>query len=150
MTGSMNQEFKALLELGDKRCCPTCGRWAQVYRRQIYGTVAAQLIKMYRLGGAQEYIHTRNLVGSRATGVGDFSKGKYWGLIEEAPVTSDNKNHSGMWRLTPEGVAFVLRQSTIPRYALVYDDKLLKFNGPQFSIEDCLGEAFNYQELISQ
>lgn len=144
----MNLEFKALLELGEQRCCPTCGRWAQVYRRRIYGTVAMQLIRLYKLGGTDDYVHTRNLLGRGATGVGDFSKAKYWGLIEEAPNIDNNKNNNGLWRLTGIGISFVCGVHRIQEYALVYNDAVLKFDGKPVSIEDCLGKKFDYRELM--
>ncbi len=145
----MNPEFRARLELGDKCECPTCGRYAQVYKRKIHSTVALQLIRLYHLGGVENYVPAHRLILPGQSGVGDLSKAKYWGLIESAPNTDTSKKNSGMWRLTYAGYGFVTGAHKIPEFALVYDDAVLKFDGNLITIKDCLASGFNYEDLMS-
>lgn len=146
----MNHEFMSKLRAGHEGCCPTCGRYAQVYFRRIHTSVALQLIQAYKLGGDTMYIHTSKLIAKGTSGVGDFSKAKYWKLIDEMPHTPAEKKSSGYWKLTDLGVEFVLHGLKIQKFAVVYDDKVIDMKGALLSIEDCLGDKFDYGELMGQ
>lgn len=143
------EDFHAALKRGEELDCPCCGRFAKIYKRKLYSSVAAQLIKLYRIGGLTNYVHVAALVATGSSGVGDFSKAAYWGLIEEKEHEPDDKKTSGYWMLTMKGSAFVRRAIKIPNYVLVYDAKVLSFEGDEVSIQDCLGEHFSYTELMS-
>lgn len=145
----MNEDFKNRLIAGSKSDCPCCGRYAQVYKRRIYSTPAAQLILLKTLNGANEFVHSSRLLFNGTTSVGDFAKAKYWELIEEKPNTSDEKNRSGYWKLTELGFRFVLGDIVIPEYVYIFDDKVIEWAGKDVSIKDCLGKKYNYSELMA-
>jgi len=46
------QEFFRKLNNGEELTCPCCRRFAKIYHRQIHAGIALQLIRLYRLGGA--------------------------------------------------------------------------------------------------
>ena len=141
--------FLADIRNGEKKDCPCCGRYAQVYSRRIHKTIAQKLVHLHRLGGAQAYVHTSNLVFAGEAGVGDFSKAKYWGLIEEAKNENIGKRNSGHWKLTQKGIDFVQGRITIPARAIVFDDRVLDFAGEQVSIRECIeSSGFDYSELM--
>lgn len=128
--------------------CPTCGRYSKVYHRQIHLSIALQLIQLYKLGGHEKFIHTHKLLAKGTSGVGDFSKAKYWQLITEKKHEPDDKKSSGFWRLTDLGLEFVLKKARIKKFAVVYDDRVIDAVGRLVSIEDCLQNKFSYQELM--
>lgn len=148
---SANQHFmNEVINSKDGIECPCCGQFAKVYERTIHSTVAAQLIRAYNLGAADNYIHVSKLLFRGSSGIGDFPKAVYWGLIEEMPNDDPQKRTSGYWKLTREGVDFVLSNLGIPKYARVYNGHLLHppFTGRTVFIRDCLGKKFDYQELM--
>lgn len=147
----MMQEFMERLKSGDKIDCPCCGRHSQMYKRYLHHNAAKKLVQLYRLGGGGvEYVHTSNLIDEGETGAGDFSKAKYWGLIEEAENNWEHKRTSGNWRLTHKGIDFVIGRITIPRQVLIFDDRVFGFSEDHVDIHACLrGGGFNYQALMS-
>lgn len=145
----MNEDFAAELQNGYKGDCPHCGRYAQVYRRRLHHTVARQLIQLYRLNGANEYVHVRDLVTAADSGAGDFTKAKYWGLITEKQHFGTDKKASGYWRLTPNGVDFVNNLVRIQEIAIVFDDTVLGFSGNWVGIKQCLSDKFDYFTIMN-
>ena len=144
------QEFMDGLLRGEKGDCPCCGRYAQVYRRQISSATARQFIKLYRMTGASRvWVRSSELLFEGSCGVGDFSKGKYWDLVEEKPHEPDATRNSAYWRFTQRGLLFVQGQACIQKYALVFDDQVIKFEGDMVGIKECLTEKFNYAELMA-
>lgn len=132
-------------------CCTLCGQNAKVYDRTIHATTAAQLIRAYHLGAADEYIHVSKILFRGSSGIGDFPKAFYWGLIQEMPNDDPGKRTSGYWKLTSLGVEFILGKVGIPKYVRVYNGHLLHppFHGKTVYISDCLGTKFDYQELMA-
>lgn len=134
---------------GEKKDCPCCGRYAQVYRRKIHKTMAKKAILFYGLGGHKNYVHTSQLNAGGESGGGDFCKLKHWGLIEESFNTDEAKKNSGFWRLTPLGVDFILNKVSVKEKAVIFDDRTIGFEGDDVFITTCLaGSGFNYSELM--
>lgn len=92
--------------------CPHCGQKMMVYRRNIRKNMLYCLRKLYFDFGTQAKraieIDTRILVGS------DFTKLKYWGLIEEGVQATT-------YKITEQGIMFVLGKIAIPKYKWVYN-----------------------------
>lgn len=143
------EDFHAALKRGEELDCPCCGRFAKIYKRQIHAGIALQLIKLYKTGGLTNYVHNATLLAPGSSGVGDFSKAAYWGLIEEKEHEVGDLKSSGYWMLTMKGSAFVRGVMRIPKYVLVYDHTVLGFEGDEVSIRECLKNMFNYSELMS-
>lgn len=146
-------EFFKSLRKGDKGLCPCCRRHAQIYRRRLHYTVARQLIILYKKNGYAMHVNGAELIIPGQHGVGDFTKAKYWGLIERRELTDgeveDGRKSSGWWRLTDKGMSFVLGQATIKEIALVFDDEVLDFEGADIAIKQAFGQHFNYAELMA-
>lgn len=145
-----SSDFFEDLRAGNKMTCPCCKRYAQVYRRKLHHTVAWQLITLFKKGGDTKYVHVRDLVTRGMSGAGDFTKAKYWGLIQECPVEEDGKKSSGFWRLTEAGSLFVRGILPIRKTLLVYDDKVIGDSDGVVYINDCLGKKFNYMEMMGE
>lgn len=132
-----------------KKDCPCCGRHAQIYDRRLHHTAAKKLILLLQKGGDQTYVHTADLVERGEVSIGDFTKAKYWRLIEEREPDSEVKKTSGLWRLTAKGIEFVHGRLTIPRIAKIFDDRVIGFSEDHVTIQQCLdGGGFNYAELM--
>ncbi len=148
--GQQRDEFMKRIIDGEHLDCPTCRRYAQRYERKLHSVVAAQLIQLYKMGGAAKWVHTSELIPGGQSGSGDFSKAKYWKLIEAREVGNDeDKKASGFWKLTDLGVSFIIGKETIQQTAVIFDDRVLKFEGPQVTIRDALGTKFSYEEMIA-
>lgn len=144
----MDQDFFDKI-MQDGHDCPCCGRYAKVYKRTLHSSVALQLIRLHKLGGYWgHYVHASRMILSKQSGAGDFTKAKMWKLIEPFGPTSDKTKASGLWQLTALGKDFVEGKVAIQRIALVYDDKVVGYRGGVVYINDCLGSAFNYSELM--
>jgi len=152
MTGLINlqhTDFLNRLKQGEKTDCPCCGRHAQMYARNLHHNAAKKLVQLYRFGGQFDYVHTSSLIDDGETGAGDFSKAKYWKLIEEAENNWEHKRTSGNWRLTDKGVRFVLGNETIPRQVMIFDDRVFGFSEDHVTIHDCLASGgFDYNALM--
>lgn len=136
--------FWKRVNAGDKLKCPCCNRHAQIYHRHLHHSTARQLIMLYKITrGLEDFVNAESLIIPGQQGVGDFSKAKYWGLIELAPETA------GFWRLTELGVRFVNDEATIQKTVLVFDDIALGFAGPQVSIHEALTKKFSYADMMA-
>lgn len=134
--------LRGLVEEGHP--CPCCTLFAKVYKHKCDSAMSRTLIRMYRAGAIDEAIHVPSLPGDNHK----VSQCSWWALVEEEKVRRPDGGRAGYWHLTERGVAFVLKQSTITKYARIFDARVLGYQGEQVSIEDCLGNKFNYRELM--
>lgn len=125
--------------------CPCCGQFVKQYKRPIHSFMARMLIRLSRMSDGYHHYEDifRGVIG------GDFSKLVYWDLIEEQKNEDTNKRTSGVWRITPKGRAFANRQILIPKYIVLYDSKLQRFEGDNIDIVKAIGKKFNYEELMA-
>lgn len=127
--------------------CPACTQVAKVYRRPLHASMAAQLLRFYRYVGT-DWGRRPQLFSGRAEG--DFAKLRYWDLIEEAAEERLDGGRAGWWRITPRGEAFTLGVARVHRYAIVYDARKLRLEGPMVNVVDCLGKRFHYNDLMGR
>lgn len=132
--------------------CPCCGQFAKRYRRKLNSGMAVQLLTMYRMVNSAEcdqddFIHARRLVCGKA-GAGDLSKLRYWGLIESRGDAGEETRSAGYWRLTDTGVMFARGLLRVRQYACIYGNAVEKLDGDLITIQQALGNKFNYNELM--
>lgn len=133
-------------KLADGAECPVCTQRAQLYRRKVTSTMARSLIEMYRAAGL-DYAHLPTVISSQRA---DEGKLAYWGLMEEEKVRRPDGGRAGYWRVTPRGEMFLKLQLNIPKYAEVYDGRVLGFDTTELvSIKDALGTRFDYSDLMA-
>jgi hypothetical protein len=128
--------------------CPCCDRYAKRYWRQLHSGVITYLIKFLRvtLANPDEPWHHYRTFGNDGQ---DYRKAQAWELIEPRPGNEDpDKKQSGYWRLLPKGIDFLYGRTTVPKYAIIYNDTLEGFDGPQVTVVDCLTKKFSYPELM--
>lgn len=129
--------------------CPVCTQYAKIYRWSLYATAAHCLLLLYRAGGTQEFVHTSTLKEMGHKGQGDHARLRLWGLVEQNEEPRADGGKSGWWRVTAEGERFARGESAIPKYAYVYDSRLIRVDGPRVTIRDALGKRFNYDEIMA-
>jgi hypothetical protein len=71
-------------------------------------------------------------------------------MIERRETNEDEKNikSSGHWKLTENGKLFVQHRIGVQQFALVFDDKVIGFEGNKFTIKDALKSQFDYETLM--
>lgn len=125
--------------------CPACTQHVKVYRRPLNSGMARSLITMW-LAAGRGWQHVPTTVGGRSREEGKL---RYWSLIEEATEQRrPDGGRAGYWRLTEDGEQFVRGLRWVPRYALVYDGRLLDHDGDLITIRDALGDRFDYDVLM--
>ena len=146
--------------LDDGTTCPVCDQHAQRYKRTLNSGIARWLMVLARLSPrhSAKWVSTRDVIcyaASLKTFGSSLGSGEapsllpFWDLIETRPNDDPSKRHSGFWRPTPKGHAFVAGEITVPRKVVVYNNGLERLEGPETSIKKALGKKFNYDELMS-
>jgi hypothetical protein len=130
--------------------CPCCAQLVKRYWRAIYHMQVVRLVKMYRMNEANPGGYVT--IGLLDRSGGEVNTTKHWGLVEPEELTREEKDalgrpSRGRWRLTEKGQAFVREEIRVPKYALVYNDELEGFEGPEVGVRECLKDNFDYTEL---
>jgi hypothetical protein len=125
---------------GDR--CPCCRQFVKVYRRKLNAGMAYWLVRFYRLTGGDDGWY--DVLRLLPRGAGDWSVLKHWGLIEK------HRDHQGYWKITSDGADFARNQITEPSHVILYDDRLLRFDGGETTIREALGKKFDYAELMGE
>jgi hypothetical protein len=135
--------------------CPCCSRHNKRYVRPLDSGIARGLVALVRASPKGEIVHVKDipemLVGSVAWTAHDFAKARWWGLCEEVkgaaiPTTksADKKRRQGFWRSTEKGRQFVFSMLKVPKYVNLVNNKFKGLEGDNISIQDALGEPFDY------
>lgn len=143
--GATRDWLRERAERGAK--CPCCTQFTKVYRRKVNAAMARALILMWKEGdlGRRLYVHVPSIDPTRG---GDVAKMEYWGLIEEERAIRIDGGRAGYWRVTRRGEDWIEGKVTIPKYARVYDGKLLSLSGPAVGIHEALGDWFRLDDLM--
>lgn len=146
----MRDKFFVSLENGEKKDCPCCGRYSQIYKRKISQSMVISMAKCYRLQQENDgaFVHHAQFIPHAGCGFHDL---KYFDMIIPKMhdlKTEANKRTSGYWRVTQKGISFLHDLIAVPKYVLIFDDTLLGVTGDPVRVANCLEENFNYQELM--
>ena len=79
----------------------------------------------------------------------DYSVMKHFGIIEPR-ISEGGKKDSGYWRLTREGIDFVSNGKKVNKHVLIFDNKKQGFSDEFTTIQEALGDKFDFQELMKQ
>lgn len=142
--------------------CPCCGQFVKLYRRPINSSMAWTLVLIYRYYKDRlldEWLHVetymKGLPGIPASLVGgDFSKLRYWGILEakyDTPETLDDPDtrRAGYYRITQKGIDFVLGKITVPRHVYLFNREVHGFSPELISIEDAFKDRYDYRRLMA-
>jgi hypothetical protein len=130
--------------------CPACDQFAKVYRRALNANMAVFLIVAFRTHGTEWFRATDLVHENPGVSWADYSKLRFWGLLQPEDRLADDGNSAGRWRVTSTGRSFALRRLEVFKYAEIYNNDLRALNGPEISITDALGVRFDYSELMQQ
>lgn len=130
----------------EKGCeCPVCGQNVKIYKRKINSILAKQLLLAFKKHGL-EWFHIRDMEYFTT----DWAVLQHFNLIFPKPhnIGDGGKKTSGYWRITKNGRLFCLRDHFVFSHALIFNNTRLDFAGKLVTIDDCLGEKFDYKELM--
>ena len=148
--GTTVQEARAHLRslLSDGHHCPVCGQFAKEYKRKLNATMVKALSVIYKeMAPGLHYVHGPTVL--RGTGImgGEVGKLALFDLVEEKPGKPFGGSRSGHWRVTPKGRAFLQGVLAVPKYAHVYDGRVLGFSGPSIDVSQ-VAPTFDFKELM--
>lgn len=148
------QQFWRDIERGTD--CLLCGRHAKLYKRKLNSGMARMLIVLFNMSldlppEANGWVHvSRILLQSGVNAVAqEYSKLRFWGLLEERPNDNPETPGSGFWRVTLLATNFVRGLTSVPRRVFVYDNQCLGHSDERTTIQEALGDRFNYEELMA-
>lgn len=135
--------LRELVEEGHR--CPCCTQYAKVYRWALYRGAIGFLSRLYRAGGTTEFVDSK-LVKLPGQG-GDGSRLRNFGLVEQESQRRPDGGKSGWWRVTAEGERFLRGQHAVPKYVYVYDNRVLRRDGPDVMARD-IDTDFDYALFV--
>ena len=98
-------------------------------------------------GGVHEFVESKSLKFPGQGG--DATRLRFWDLAVQEAERRPDGGKSGWWMVTPKGRLFALGKLTIPKYAFVYDGRVLWHDGPQVTIVDALGRKFDHDAMLN-
>jgi len=117
--------------------CPYCKRKASEHQHTFIGVLANGLYDFAKKSFARTPVELKSLGWSR-TRWQNFTKLKYWGLIEQP------EPKSGKWRLTEKGLEFVTGEIRIPKFVWTWDDEVVEVAEEEILLADVWSEMPGY------
>lgn len=146
--------------LGVGVICPCCNQLVRIIQKDLTGSIVYVAILLHRHFvedqnwlHVADYLSTMAKIGSAVRG-GEWSKLRYWGLLEAKPDgvkvdAKDASKRSGYYRMTEKGHQFVRGEIKIPKSIMLYNDQHLGFGKEEVTVQEALGKEFNYSELMA-
>lgn len=147
-------EVRRILEAraADGERCPCCTSNVKVYRRPLTSVGARAVAALYtehRLTfGHMADVARKHLPESASQG-GYLVLGQHWGLIESEPIVRGDVGRTGYWRVTDRGEAWLRGETSIPKYALLFQGRCLALEGDLLRREAALGQHFDFRALMA-
>jgi len=141
----------------DGASCPCCHQYVKLYKRKLNSSMAlaaVYIFKYFQANPDTDWLHVPSylsrIISSATVRGGDWSKLRYWGLIEDQKgVRSDGSERVGNYRITPAGKAFVAGTLRVPKHVFLYNGTVVKREDSETtSIDEALGDRFSYVELM--
>lgn len=127
--------------------CSCCGfAPPKIWRRSVHSSQVRVMIEAYKRFKLSEFSLPR-LLEDIARQSPDMTGPKAFGLIEELPSRRADGGPAGAWRVTPEGLQFILGEVLIPKYVFIQQRNILRFEGPNISVHNAIKNKFDYQEI---
>lgn len=151
---SVKEAKKYLRDNWDKGVnCPCCGQRVHKRKETLSAGKVFWLIHLYRLNRQSPYVHARDVLDQCKDTMAsvDYSKLKWWGLIEQKPKDAEDdedKRTSGLYRITDMGKLFVENKVTVNKALFVFNSIIAGRTTEMVGIRDALGTKFSYSELM--
>lgn len=141
-------------ELSDGTHCAACGQFAKEYKYPIHSTLALSLFRLKWAAEPGAWVHITDVAAKmpRVTLNGDFGKLAWWGLTEQKqkdPNVHIAGRTTGLWRMTPKGLQFLLNEIRVPRHCFNYNNTIMGWSDEMVGIKDCLKKKFDYDRLMA-
>lgn len=128
--------------------CPCCEQYARIYKRKLNKTMVKALGRVYRATAAgRGFTHGPTVLKGSGVFGGDLGKLAYFGLVEEEAGRREDGGRKGWWRVTNKGRAFIQGHLALPKYAHIYDGRVLGFSGDPVEVAD-VAPRFSFVELM--
>ena len=130
--------------------CPCCDKLVVEYKRSCHAEAAAFLVQLVgRYNRKPRWYHTKDILRAKGKNSTDAAYLVHWGLMERKDAEDDGRR-GGMYRPTDKGIAFAMGLTKVPRYAILYNNKVLRWSENMVDIRQALAKRFNYHELLSR
>lgn len=162
LNDSISEEKKRLrAEFHKGTKCACCGQSVKLYKRKINSGMALFLIGLWRLECrhqetlpgmiGREFFSNKQVMNEMDLTASslDYSVMKHFGIIEPR-ISEGGKKDSGYWRLTREGIDFVANGKKVNKHVLIFDNKKQGFSDEFTTIQEALGDKFDFQELMKE
>lgn len=141
------KEYRQTIK-GDGGRCPCCRRWGKINGYQITSTQVRGMIWMLKRFRRNQWVELAKapkwVLRSKS-----MATLHHWNLLENKSKKDDeDKRSSGFWRLTQTGRNYLRCHITLPKYAFVFDNTLVKFSKEHVDVIQSLGKKFSYEELM--
>ncbi len=67
---------------------------------------------------------------------------RHWGLIEPVISERTNARTSGFWTPTDQGIQFTHRNGEVPKYLMMFNNKVISQSSTQTDIVEALGLGY--------
>ena len=131
--------------------CPCCDKYVRQYKRKFNSTMARSLMWLVQthMNIDDDWVNVPYIAPRWLVQTNQLPTVRWWGLIERHPNTDSATKHSGLWRPTQSGIDFAYKKSKIIASAITYNGNVTGFTGDEITIEDALGETFDYSEMMA-
>lgn len=149
----LRQDWQDGIKSKEGANCPCCGRFSKVYKRTINRSIAQSLRWMYQFAkdsGVDAWAYMREQAPQQSIRANEYTKLLSWGLAEKMPSEPNSKKKStGMYRITQKGIDFVEHRVSVPKYVFINKNEVLYVSEELTDFTSCLGEYFDYQDLMN-
>jgi hypothetical protein len=128
--------------------CPCCDRWGKVYGRTINQTMARAAAWLASHTADGSWVDVPEMAPRWLLRSSQLTILRWWGLIEGQQNDDTKKRSSGKWRITRLGLDWVKGKAQVHQKAFTYNNRVVRFEGPLISISDCMGEFFDYSQMM--
>jgi hypothetical protein len=145
---TLREQYISALKAGAQLRCPTCERYAQVYRRRLYYRpikVMYGLLAATRRDPLQEWHHYTTFSDDNG---GEFAKMRHWGFIMTLEKDDPLSPGSGYWQLTRSGELFLRGRTHQPAWKDVLFNKIIETSDQLVNVETAIEKKFDYRELL--
>lgn len=133
--------------------CPLCKQHVKVYRRKLTAAAARAVIALYQEHGL-DFGHLPTVAQQRLPEIahqgGYLVLGAHWSLISEERHARPDTGRAGYWRVTALAEQWLRGETTVPKYARIYDGRCLGLDGDLVTVDDVLGERFDLRALMTE
>lgn len=150
---SIRSDFWAALQSNEPVTCPLCLTTCTIYRRPLNRGMIRSLLYIWR--ACLDHPDRVILISKYALGKSvaldlhhdEYTKLPYWGLITNLGTIDG----SSVWCVTHLGDQFIRRPDavTVPRYAHVLHNQVLRHEGPEINIYEAYRQRFDLGDLLN-